>query len=162
MAYKFHIKLDNDVYGPFTATEIMNKFLDSMSDFDDVEVMEESIGVWNNANDYPWDELVLKETGAGINGDGVIVGGGGNSGGGTYIPPTSSSQENNVTTSTSTSENDEPSIGLNILSFFFPIIGWILYFALDKGEKASSCAKWAWIGFGTSFAFGFISGLMGV
>lgn len=44
---------------------------------------------------------------------------------------------------------DEPSIGLNILAFFIPLVGWIMYFTM-KGEtprKASQIVTWAWIGF---------------
>ncbi len=36
-----------------------------------------------------------------------------------------------------------------VLSFFFPIVGWILW-AVKKDsnpEDAHKCAKWAWIGF---------------
>lgn len=39
---------------------------------------------------------------------------------------------------------DKPSIGLNILSFFIPLVGLILYFTM-KGttpKKASSLIKW--------------------
>jgi len=37
-----------------------------------------------------------------------------------------------------------------LLSFLFPIVGWILW-AVKKDsnpEDAHNCAKWAWIGFG--------------
>ena len=47
---------------------------------------------------------------------------------------------------------DEKSVGLNILSFLFPIVGWVLYFVL-KGEtpiKAKSCGIWGLVGFGAS------------
>lgn len=59
-------------------------------------------------------------------------------------------------------EADEPSTGLNVLSFFFPIVGWILYFVWNKKlpRKASSVAKWAWIGFAASLAMTLISDLM--
>lgn len=49
-----------------------------------------------------------------------------------------------------------------VLSFFFPVIGWILW-ALKKNnepEEASKCAKWAWIGFGVNLAFILLSALM--
>lgn len=58
---------------------------------------------------------------------------------------------------------DTPNAGLNVLSFFFPLIGWILYFVF-KGEtpkKAKSCSKFAWIGFGVSFLLSFIVGIIG-
>lgn len=55
------------------------------------------------------------------------------------------------------------STGLKIVSFLFPIIGWILYFIYkdEQPVKASECAKFAWIGFGVGFVLGFISGLAG-
>lgn len=39
---------------------------------------------------------------------------------------------------------DKPSIGLNILSFFIPIVGLILYFTMKKDtpKKASAIIKW--------------------
>lgn len=45
---------------------------------------------------------------------------------------------------------DEASGGLDALSFFFPVVGWVLWaiFKSDTPIKAKSCAKWAWIGFG--------------
>ncbi len=55
------------------------------------------------------------------------------------------------------------STALKVISFLFPIIGWILYF-VHKDEKPTSakeCAQWAWIGFGVSFILGFLSGLAG-
>lgn len=53
------------------------------------------------------------------------------------------------------------STGLKILSFLFPIVGWILYFVFKDENivKAKDCAKFGWIGFAVSFAIGFISGL---
>lgn len=54
---------------------------------------------------------------------------------------------------------DKPNIGLIILSFICPLIGWILYFVnRDKSpEKASAYSLWAWIGFGFSFFLKLIS-----
>jgi len=62
-----------------------------------------------------------------------------------------------------TSPQDVPNGGLNVLSLFFPVVGWILYFVYrDKTPiKAKACAKFAWIGFAISVVFGFISGLAG-
>ena len=61
---------------------------------------------------------------------------------------------------TTTSDKDFPNVGLNILSFILPIVGWILYFVFkaETPNKAKSCAKWAWIGFACSFVIGFIRG----
>lgn len=151
--YNFYIRLDGVQYGPFSATQIVNQYLDYIESLDDIEVMEESIAVWHRASDYPWSELVMKETGGGISPSGEVVAGGNYRG--TYVPP---SQPTTTTAAPSTPTNeDKPSVGLNILSFIFPIIGWILYFAFDKNEKGKACAKWAWIG----FAIGFIGGLAG-
>ena len=52
-------------------------------------------------------------------------------------------------------EEDAPSGGLNVLSFFVPIAGWIMYFVFrdETPIKAKSCNKWAWIGFGISAFF---------
>ncbi len=50
---------------------------------------------------------------------------------------------------------DIPSTGLNILSFFFPLVGLILYLVFrDKTpRKASALGKWALIGFIAGIAF---------
>lgn len=50
---------------------------------------------------------------------------------------------------------DESKSGLNVLSFIFPIVGFILYLVW-KNEypiKAKSCGKWAIIGFVVSLVF---------
>lgn len=47
-------------------------------------------------------------------------------------------------------DKDSPNVGLNILSFLFPIVGWILW-GVNKNnapKKAHACAVAAWIGFG--------------
>lgn len=45
---------------------------------------------------------------------------------------------------------DQNSTGLNVLSFFIPIIGLVLYltYKSDQPIKASGVGKWALIGFG--------------
>ena len=52
-------------------------------------------------------------------------------------------------TDTFMQQDDNPSVGLNILSFILPIVGLVIYLAnLDKTpEKAKSAGKWAIIGF---------------
>ena len=43
---------------------------------------------------------------------------------------------------------------MGVLSFFFPVVGWILW-AVKKDtnpEDATKCAKWAWIGVGAYVA----------
>lgn len=59
-------------------------------------------------------------------------------------------------------QEEGASTGLKVLSVFIPLAGWILYFVYkdEHRKKASECAKWAWIGFGISFVFGFIGGLL--
>lgn len=61
-----------------------------------------------------------------------------------------------------TAKEDEPSTGLNILSFFVPVAGWIMYFVFrdETPIKAKACSKWAWIGFGIQFVIGFINALL--
>jgi hypothetical protein len=134
--YQFYVKLDGQQFGPYTATQIVNMELPG-----DTEVMEASIGSWEKANDYPWSDLVLKETGSAISPSGGIVSG-------------SSANVSSVRQSTGNSNTvDQPSIGLGVLSFLVPIIGWILYFVHrdESPVKAKACSKWAWIGFGVNF-----------
>ena len=55
-------------------------------------------------------------------------------------------------------KDDAPNKGLAVLSFFFPLIGFILY-AMNSGtmpKKAKSCLKGAIAGFITSFVFTFL------
>jgi hypothetical protein len=48
-----------------------------------------------------------------------------------------------------TNKEDEPSIGLNLVGFLFPLVGLILYcvFLSDTPKKANAIGKWALIGF---------------
>lgn len=50
---------------------------------------------------------------------------------------------------------DKQSTGLNILSFLFPIVGWILYFVFksESPEKAKGCGIWGLVGFGLGLFF---------
>lgn len=54
--------------------------------------------------------------------------------------------------------NNGASIALKVISFLFPFIGWIIYFACknDNPKKASDCATSAWIGFAVAFVLGLI------
>jgi uncharacterized protein (DUF983 family) len=54
-----------------------------------------------------------------------------------------------------TNETDEPSGGLNCLSFLFPIVGLILYcvFQSSTPKKAAAIGKWALIGFCVGLLF---------
>lgn len=58
--------------------------------------------------------------------------------------------------------NDAPSTGFAVLSFFFPLVGLILYLCWkDKTPlKAKSCGKGALIGFIVSVALSIISGIL--
>lgn len=51
--------------------------------------------------------------------------------------------------------------GLGILSFLFPIVGFILYFVWKDSEshKAKQAANIAWISIAISFVIGFLSGI---
>ena len=54
------------------------------------------------------------------------------------------------------------SVGLKIISLLIPLAGWIMYFIFKEENniaKARDCSKYAWIGFGIDFVFGFIGGL---
>lgn len=48
---------------------------------------------------------------------------------------------------------DEPSTGRNVLAFFIPIVGWIMYFAKrdETPVMAKEILKWSWIGFAVNF-----------
>lgn len=133
--YQFYVKLDGQQYGPYTATQVVNMELSG-----DTEVMEASIGTWELASNYPWADLVMKESGAAISPSGGIVAGHT----GSYVP---TGMAHAAAYPVQPNQEDKPSVALNILSFLFPIVGWVLYFALKKTEKAKACSKWAWIGF---------------
>ncbi|MCQ2305684.1 MAG: hypothetical protein MJZ97_11930 [Bacteroidales bacterium] len=57
------------------------------------------------------------------------------------------------------SNNNNGNTGLKIISFLFPIIGWVLYFVKkdENIEEAKAYSKCAWLGFGISFFIGFFS-----
>lgn len=59
-------------------------------------------------------------------------------------------------------EEDVPSGGLNVLSFFVPVAGWIMYFVFrdETPIKAKSCSKWAWIGFAVTVGLSIFSALL--
>lgn len=60
-------------------------------------------------------------------------------------------------------QDDSIGAGWGILSFIFPIVGFILYFIWKDSEhsKAKQAANIAWISIAISFAIGFIGGLAG-
>lgn len=68
MSYKFYIRMDGQVFGPYT--------LDEYHDLDvpdDTEVMEASVGEWFYVSDFPsYEELKAREEGFRIDGDGVL------------------------------------------------------------------------------------------
>jgi hypothetical protein len=53
------------------------------------------------------------------------------------------------------------SIGLKIVSFLFPIIGWILYFVYksENIKKAKDCGMWGLIGFGVGLLITIVGGV---
>lgn len=53
------------------------------------------------------------------------------------------------------------SVGLKIISFLFPIIGWILYFVFKSENivKAKDCGMWGLIGFGVGMLITIAGGL---
>lgn len=59
------------------------------------------------------------------------------------------------------SKDESIGVGWGILSFLFPIIGFILYFVWKdtSNYKAKQAANIAWISIAISFVIGFISGL---
>lgn len=55
----------------------------------------------------------------------------------------------NISSSSSIAEDQDPNIGLNIVSFIWPLVGLIFYFVYKEGSprRAKECGKWALIGF---------------
>lgn len=69
MSFKFYIRMDGQVFGPYSLDEYHE--LDVP---DDTEVLEASVGQWFCASDFPsYEELKAREDGFRINDDGVIV-----------------------------------------------------------------------------------------
>lgn len=66
-------------------------------------------------------------------------------------------QPMNIDSSEHHRKNGRPSIGLRVISFLFPIIGWVLYFVVKSPTKAKSYAKWGWIGFVANLILIFLS-----
>ena len=70
----------------------------------------------------------------------------------------SATQSNNNTDNINVAENDQPSTGLNIISFLIPLVGLIIYLT-QKDQfpvKAKSSGKSALWGVGVSFALGIL------
>lgn len=68
MKYKFFIRMDGVIYGPYSLQEYHD--LDVP---DDTEVMEESVGEWYYASDFPsYEELNARENGYKLMPDGSI------------------------------------------------------------------------------------------
>lgn len=61
----------------------------------------------------------------------------------------------------STNAEDTSSIALNVLSFLFPVVGWVLWgmYKATSPIRAKACSKWAWIGFGITCLFYLLCGL---
>lgn len=60
-------------------------------------------------------------------------------------------------------QEDQPSMGLNVLAFLFPLIGLILYLSYKKTTpvRAKAIGKWALIGFIVGVALSILSGVLG-
>lgn len=59
MPYKFYIKMDEQIYGPYSLQEYHD-----LNVPDDTEVLEESVGQWCQASEYPtYEELRAREMG---------------------------------------------------------------------------------------------------
>lgn len=68
MPYKFYIKMDEQIYGPYSLQEYHD-----LNVPDDTEVLEESVGQWCQASDYPtYEELRAREMGYLISHDGEV------------------------------------------------------------------------------------------
>lgn len=65
--YTFYVKMDENVFGPYTIDEIRNLGL-----LEDTEVMEASLGCWYPANYYDFDALYAKEHSFHIDDEGQI------------------------------------------------------------------------------------------
>jgi uncharacterized membrane protein YvbJ len=70
-------------------------------------------------------------------------------------------QQSNSSQPTANKENDQKSVGFDVLAFFFPLIGLILYLVWKETYpiRAKDIGKWALIGFIVGIVLGFISGL---
>ena len=60
------------------------------------------------------------------------------------------------------SEDKDPSVGLNVVSFLWPLVGLILYLVYhDKSpRRAKDCGKWALIGLAVSVVIGIIAAII--
>lgn len=67
MEYKFYVKMDGGIYGPYSAKEVRDLQL-----MDDILVTEESMSEWLPAGRFDFDDMVEKELGASVNEDGTI------------------------------------------------------------------------------------------
>lgn len=56
--YSFYVRMDGAEFGPYTLKDLMQ-----LGILEDTEIMEESIGEWNPASDYPFAEMYLQEYG---------------------------------------------------------------------------------------------------
>ena len=115
--YRFYIKLDEEQYGPFSATQIVNQYLDDIENCGDIDVMEESIGVWHKASDYPWAELIQKESGSSISNNGEVRVG-------PSVRRTRTTTHRNVSTSSrSTSSSESSTSTLQAIALVLSLVG---------------------------------------
>lgn len=67
MNYKFYVKMDGEIFGPYSAKEIRDLEL-----LDDILVTEASMNEWLPAGRFDFDDMVKKELGASVNDNGTI------------------------------------------------------------------------------------------
>jgi len=65
--YQFYVKMEGDVYGPYSIDEVRDLGL-----LDDTEVMESSLGEWHPACCYDFDDLYMQEHGFIVAEDGQV------------------------------------------------------------------------------------------
>ena len=120
--YNFYIKLDGEQFGPFSATQIVNQYLDDLENFEDIEVMESSIGIWCHASEYPWDELVQKEAQAPTH---TVQ---------NNMPPVRPSTPTFTTSSGSHTEtsSSEPKRNIFVIIWLMAVVGYFGYYAVDS------------------------------
>ena len=158
VTYKFYVQMDGEIYGPYSAQGIRDLDL-----LDDILVTEESMnGQWLPAARFDFDDMVRKESGipayatsqfsSVVNTDGTVTNTGNwTTGNINQINSDPYFYDDNV-------EEETAGFGWCILAFFFPIVGWILYFCWrdNKPRKASKMNLWAWIGFSVGITFNII------
>jgi hypothetical protein len=129
---QFYINLDNEVFGPFSQSELMNDYGKYLTK--DILITTDTLnGEWYEAKCFEcFDDLFETQQEFSINPFGEIIRHD------TYDYPRDDFNDQ---------ENDELSIGLSWLSFCIPLAGAIIYFSNkdnkpEKAKKACHLALW--------------------